>query len=313
MERRVTARKSVTQHQFSAIASGMNIAEAKRLDLPEFLGRLGYEPTAERNGQLWYLSPFRHEKTPSFKINPELNAWYDFAEGKGGDILDFVKALQKVDTVSGALSCIRDVARSHKVPKQVQLPLARQTKSPSLVLDSIGPLRSKALLTYLTKRGISLPLAAGRVQEANYRSHGKKYFALAFENDAGGYELRNAFWKGTLGTKDITTIEGCNKDRAAVFEGFFDYLSAVTLNGGALEGTAIILNSVALRDRAARKLVSFRCQRVDLYRDNDSSGQAMLAYFDETLDECEVFDKAGMYAGQADLNAWLVSCSPSSQ
>jgi len=52
----------------------------------------------DRNGDLWYYSPFRpEEKTASFKINIKLNTWHDFGlsntavhrnQGSGGDILD---------------------------------------------------------------------------------------------------------------------------------------------------------------------------------------------------------------------------------
>ena len=74
----------------------MNIQQAKRISIAEFLQTLGYTPVAEKKGQLWYLSPFRNETDSSFKVNPTLNAWYDFAEGNGGDIIDFVKRQTKV-------------------------------------------------------------------------------------------------------------------------------------------------------------------------------------------------------------------------
>jgi hypothetical protein len=285
----------------------MNIAQAKQIALPSFLSRLGYEPVADKKGQLWYLSPLRHESEPSFKVNPDINAWYDFAEGKGGDIIDFVKEHQRVSTVADALSCIRRVQGNEPLARQEHLPLPKRPTEPAITLESVGPIKSKALLAYLKKRAVSIPLAASHVQEAHYVCDGKRYFGLAFANDSGGYELRNPMWKGTLGTKDITTIEGATKDRVAVFEGFFDYLTAVTMNRGALDETAIILNSVAFRDRAVDKLKAWGTPHVELYRDNDTAGAALRDYLQSELPASGINDRSTLYAKHNDLNEWHVS------
>ena len=67
----------------------VSCAQAKELDLVDYLASVGYEPTQIRNHDDWYLSPLRDEKTPSFKVNRNMNRWYDFGEGKGGNIIDF--------------------------------------------------------------------------------------------------------------------------------------------------------------------------------------------------------------------------------
>ena len=64
-------------------------ADAKQFDLVDYLASLGHEPQKVRNQDYWYLSPFREEKTPSFKINRRFNVWYDHGTGKGGDLIDF--------------------------------------------------------------------------------------------------------------------------------------------------------------------------------------------------------------------------------
>jgi len=63
-----------------------------------------------------------------------------------------------------------------------------------------------------------------------YTYNGKSYFALAFANESGGYELRNRYYKGCYGHKDISLIPGRNtaSKSVAVFEGFMDFLSALT-------------------------------------------------------------------------------------
>lgn len=49
----------------------MNIEEVKKIPLEDFLGRAG---SVRRQGDsVWYLSPFRQERTPSFKVSLSLN------------------------------------------------------------------------------------------------------------------------------------------------------------------------------------------------------------------------------------------------
>ena len=58
-------------------------AEAKQINMLDYLTALGHHPEKIRNKDYWYLSPLREEKTPSFKVNRSLNAWYDHGIGKG--------------------------------------------------------------------------------------------------------------------------------------------------------------------------------------------------------------------------------------
>src|SRR5215211_3720704 len=81
----------------------MNTRQAKRIPLQDILSQLGYQPAKQVRGEFWYCSPFRPEIVPSFKVNPERNVWYDFGEGAGGNVLDFVMKYHKVGTISEAL------------------------------------------------------------------------------------------------------------------------------------------------------------------------------------------------------------------
>ena len=73
----------------------MDIEAMKRFPIEDFLARLGHHPVQRRANAIWYRSPYREEKTPSFKVNPEKNLWFDFGEGKGGNIFalagEFIK------------------------------------------------------------------------------------------------------------------------------------------------------------------------------------------------------------------------------
>ncbi len=57
----------------------------------------------EKGGEFWALSPLKDEETPSFSVNREMNRFYDFSSGKGGNILSFIKAYYHCDSAQAAL------------------------------------------------------------------------------------------------------------------------------------------------------------------------------------------------------------------
>ena len=63
-----------------------DIDTMRQISLADFLARLGHEPVRRSGNELWYLAPYRNERTPSFRVNVAKRLWYDFGLGKGGDI-----------------------------------------------------------------------------------------------------------------------------------------------------------------------------------------------------------------------------------
>src|SRR5947209_11013046 len=59
-----------------------------RLPVSEVVGRRVKLKKAGR--EFKGLSPFQQEKTPSFTVNDQKQAWFDFSSGKNGSIFDFV-------------------------------------------------------------------------------------------------------------------------------------------------------------------------------------------------------------------------------
>ena len=55
----------------------MTTQEAKKIHIADYLQSLGYSPVKQQGKSLWYKSPFREEAEASFKVNTELNQWYD--------------------------------------------------------------------------------------------------------------------------------------------------------------------------------------------------------------------------------------------
>jgi DNA primase len=60
----------------------------ERLPVSEVVGR---RVKLKKSGREWKgLSPFQPEKTPSFFVNDQKQAWFDFSSGKNGNIFDFL-------------------------------------------------------------------------------------------------------------------------------------------------------------------------------------------------------------------------------
>ena len=74
---------STNQSTYKRI-NNMNINDIKKIKLADYLQSLGYTPVKQQGKSLWYKSPLRNETDASFKVNTELNQWYDFGIGKGG-------------------------------------------------------------------------------------------------------------------------------------------------------------------------------------------------------------------------------------
>jgi len=81
----------------------------------------------------------------------------------------------------------------------------------------IVQLTSPALLAYLQERGINTALAKRECKEARFTHNGKRYFAIAFPNISGGYEIRNRYFKGCIAPKEISHIRQSGKPRSACY------------------------------------------------------------------------------------------------
>lgn len=67
--------------------------DTKRIYLADYLHSLGYAHVKQQGKSLWHKSPLRNETNASFKVDAELNQWYDFGIGKGGNIITLVAEL----------------------------------------------------------------------------------------------------------------------------------------------------------------------------------------------------------------------------
>ena len=283
------------------------IKEIKSIPLAAFLSRLGREPAARKGTRLWYKSPLRQEQTPSFKVEITLNSWYDFGLGRGGNIIDLATELYQSTDLRFLMRCI---ANSYPVPsvQTVASSYPRRHSAPSMERFEVVPLEHRALVAYLQERGIPAHIAKAKCKEAHYSVNGKPYFAAAFENVSGGCELRNRYFKGCRGRKDISYLPWARdgpSTECVVFEGFIDYLSALAL--GIISGAdAIILNSVVNVNKAVPYLKGY--PTIKCYLDNDNAGQSALAELTAIYGSA-VIDRSTLYSEFNDLNDFLVNQS----
>lgn len=278
---------------------GLSIAEVKEMDLVNYLSKLGYEPTKIRNADHWYLSPLRDENTPSFKVNSKINRWYDHGLGKGGNLVDFGILYHKC-TVSEFLQKMND-GFSFQQPI-IHLPVEHEPEHKITILQDFY-ISSFALLKYLEQRKIPFDIAEQFCREVRYDLNGKIYYGIGFKNDAGGYEIRNPYFKASSSPKDITTFNNGSKE-TTVFEGFTDFLSfmAIHQKQPKTDTDFIILNSVAFFEKA-RPLME-QHEAVRLYLDRDSTGQNYSRYALSLSKKYK--DESKLYKGHKDLNEWLM-------
>lgn len=283
------------------------LKEIKTIPLAAFLSQLGHEPAARKETRLWYKSPLRQEQTPSFKVETTLNCWYDFGIGKGGNIIDLAAEMYQSTDLRYLMRCI---ANSYPVPsvQTVASSFHQRHSAPGMERYEVVPLEHCALVAYLQERGIPAHIAKANCKEAHYSVNGKPYFAVAFENVNNGWELRNRYFKGCRGRKDISYLPWSRdgpSTECAVFEGYIDYLSALTL--GIISGAdAVIFNSVVNVYKAVPYLKGYTA--INCYLDNDNAGQTALSEL-TAIYGFAVIDRSTLYSEFNDLNDFLVNRS----
>lgn len=213
-----------------------------------------------------YFFGFLEQRTGSIAVDNQANVWYDHAAGKGGDV---IAAVQEFENKTFFESVER---LSVTVPVREFLPRQKPEIAPKIVVEKVSEISHDALIQYIRGRGIGLQDIAPFGKEVHWQNKGKRYFAVGFPNQSGGWVLRSSIFKGNiLGGGISIQVLGTVKS-VKVFEGWFDFLSYLKLSG-ATDFKAIILNSTAnLSLRLMLDILKER-QKVELYLDNDATGE----------------------------------------
>ena len=311
----------------------MNCSQANTIPIQNIVESIGCLSNGVQKGRyIWYLSPFRNEHKASFRIDLTLNRWKDFGRvGQNeGTVIDFIVQL-KGCSVNDALLVISNDDAAALVKKKESISFFQEQKTSSdnskqsKVIDKLGEnkppkndnleiirielLTNAALMDYVRERKVDVDLAQKYLKEIylHNRSTGKTYFALAFENDSGTYDIRNKYIQGSIGKKDVTSLNlPSGAPQVLIFEGFFDFLSYVSdLRENALLGAVIVLNSVNMVNRVTERLKTGNFERIFLYLDNDVAGSTATNMFLDSFPGAAI-DMRYIYEGFKDYNDFIM-------
>jgi hypothetical protein len=282
----------------------------KNIPIRDYLKNQGTYPAKEYSGYGMYKSPFRDERTPSFKVDYNRNLWCDFGSGEGGSIIDLVMKMNKCPFIE-AIEKLRNFSSIPGKEEQQSFSFHRNPeKTNGITLIEEKPVEHPGLLEYLQSRKIDLTIAREHCREVHYQTEGREYFAIGFGNDAGGYEIRNPSFKGCIAPKDVTHIrQDDRKETCFLFEGFMDYLSLLTIRQqlnpdypSSNWHDNIILNSTANLQKALPLLADY--DQTYCFLDNDKAGMTVFRELQKELGY-RVRDSSHHYSGYKDLNEYL--------
>ncbi|OFP41485.1 mobilization protein, partial [Prevotella sp. HMSC069G02] len=286
----------------------------KRYSIVEYLERKGIRPVRKTSTYVMYRSPLREETHPSFKVDTEKNLWIDYAEGRGGSIIDLCMRLEGC-TLSEAICRLGQNALEHTAycscsskretsisPNQRKDITASGTRRLTSISDTLPP----HLQEYLKKeRCIDLEKATPFLKCISYEVRERRYEAIGFANSSGGYELRdNHLFKGTIAPKDITPIFEDKAQPVCLFEGFMDFLSFLSMKEE-VTNQCLVMNSVSNVVRSIHYLNKRNITSVRAFLDNDDAGRKAVQEFVNTGFKVE--DMAVYYRDFKDLNEFHVS------
>ncbi|MDR1120851.1 MAG: toprim domain-containing protein [Dysgonamonadaceae bacterium] len=284
----------------------MALTEIKQISIRRYLDSRGITPVKDYGYYGMYHCPYREDRNASFKVDYRKNIWHDFGTNEGGSIIDLVMKLddcllkEAIAEINQYVSTTTRQVNSFSFHRNT---VSNETKNEiPTTIQNIFPITHSKLIAWVQERKIDLDLANRYCREIHYRNRDKDYFSIGFRNDKGGYELNSPpNFKSCISPKDITTIRS-NRDTCLVFEGFWDFLSYLTIQKiEKSEHDVAVLNSVANVRKAMDFLKSHR--EIYTYLDNDEAGEKTTQ---EIRSAClSVHDRSERYTGFKDLNDFL--------
>lgn len=260
----------------------MDLERIKQKSCSQYLESKGLERDRKSSKRYsFFKSPFRNEKTASLCINESKNTWFDYGAGFGGDVIRLVEFCENVD-FKEAYRIIDNSFFKEIKPKH---------HKSNLVINDVRELSNHNLLNYLAiERKINISLAEKYLKEVHFTLNNRNQYAIGFQNDKGGFELRNKFLKISTSPKWFSSIKG--KGSFNVFEGFMDFLSLMTYYNLEPTENVIVLNSVSMIDKV--KIDG----DVKFWGDNDKAGDAC-------FNKINARDMRFLYKPYKDINEFL--------
>ena len=287
-----------------------DLSRIKRYPIVEYLERKGIKPVRKTPTYAMYRSPLREETHPSFKVDTEKNLWIDYAEGRGGSLIDLcmrmegctlseaIRRLGQNAPDNGIYSSLNDFMSNNSQP-MMAINGARRLIG---ISDTLPPYFQEYLMK---ERCIDLEKATPFLKCISYEARGRHYQAIGFANLSGGYELRDdKTFKGTIAPKDITPIFTDRAEPVCLFEGFIDFLSFLSMKEE-ITNHCLVMNSVSNVARTIRYLNDRHLTHIRAFLDNDEAGRRAVQDFIKAGFHVE--DMNIHYKDFKDLNEYHVS------
>ena len=273
-----------------------NIKE--KVGIRAVLESFNHFPVKENRRTASYFALDREEKIPSLSVNFEKNQAFDFGTGRSYDVISIVQLIKKC-SVSDALKYLSQFVCITEKSSSKKLTIKRENYR----IIRVQEVKHPTLVDYLKFRKVFEQ--KDLVKEVYYEMGGKQYFGIGFENQSGGFEIRNPYSKICLGKKDITLIQSNTKSsEIAIFEGFFDYLTFRNLEKNQSSTCDyLILNSTSMLFKAEEILKNY--SQIFLFLDNDENGKSTKLKIQnqyKSLEDCSL-----IYHNFKDLNEWWCS------
>lgn len=250
-----------------------NTNHIRQIPIVSYLEHQGYYPAKPENarGEVLFYSPFRSESKPSFSVNVGKNVWHDYGSGEGGGIIDLVMKLWNVD-YHKAKEILSEGTYKQMFYRTSDTCFERELPSPFTDI-TVSPLTSSYFLDYCAMRCIDISVAKAECRQVSYRLYGNINSAIGFENDKGGWEFRSPTTKICTCKAISTRHKQDGNTTVCVFEGFFDYLSFLTMMKPKSRNRYdyVVLNSVSNASKCIPILRGYR--KVLCYLDNDQAGK----------------------------------------
>jgi len=292
----------------------MNIKEIKEtVSIVDLLSKLGFEPSKKSGKETFFLSPIRESDTnASFSVNDSKGYWYDHGLGQGGNVVDLGLLLFKTNSISKVieqLSNLYNGDQSFSFVKREQTAKDIQPRHEIVSIKDLG--NNISISNYINSRGVlKAAVASNLLKEVYYdfvNDEGlkKRYFGVGWQNVSGGYDVRSKYGKICIAKKDLLYKEGLSS-KVVMFEGMFNYLSALERMEGINKDHLIVLNSTSMVNKAVDLINANRkIKEVDLYLDNGIGGKKFTKEIQ--LNIPHAIDRSYLYKNFDDYNDMIKS------
>jgi hypothetical protein len=277
----------------------LSLDQVNPIDLVDYLATLGIQPKKRKAHFYYYCSPLpgHPASRPTFIVNRRINRWRETTTRQTGCLADL--AINLYNCTIGELTAklqaaLPPVSRNHSG--------ALTTDQPKIIVERTQFIRSAYLQQFLWERRISADVTRQYCMEAWYSRENKLYHAIAFRNDAGGFELFDRYHRYRV-PDSAPTVLAHDSQNIAVFRHVLDLLSFATIfPGPGHDYPDFLVLNAPVPFQVIRQIIE-PYHTIHLFLPNDDTGIVFSSLATKSLPACQ--DHRQLYSGYPTLNDWL--------